>query len=99
MLFIIYGLFLDAAKNKLNYFRGKDYLENICKDLKENIIELINYEKKKCYHLLMKKAYQIMSKKFVIYAKNNSILMIMVKSEIIVILLENIEELLTMFAI
>ena len=38
----------------------------------------------------------IINKKFVIYAKKNLILVIMIKSEIITILLENIEELLIM---
>ena len=38
----------------------------------------------------------IITKKFVIYAKKNLILVIMIKSEIITILLENIEELLIM---
>ena len=37
----------DKKENKLNYYRGKDYIEKLCKDLKENAMEIIDYEKKK----------------------------------------------------
>ena len=37
----------DATKNKLDYYRGKDYMERFCKDLREYAIKIINYEKKK----------------------------------------------------
>ena len=34
-------------QNKLNYYRGKDCIEKLCKKLKERAIEIINYEKKR----------------------------------------------------
>ena len=37
----------DKKENKLNYYRGKDCIEKLCKDLKENAMEIIDYEKKK----------------------------------------------------
>ena len=37
----------DRAKNKLNYFRGKDCMKKFCKDLREHATKMINYEKKK----------------------------------------------------
>ena len=37
----------DKTKNKLNYYRGIDYIEVLCKKLKEHALEIINYEKKK----------------------------------------------------
>ena len=49
--------------------------------------------------LTIEESNHIMSKTFFIYENKNLILMIMIKSEIIFILMENIEELLIMFAI
>ena len=36
----------DKQENKLNYYRGKDYLEKLCKKLKECVMKIINYEEK-----------------------------------------------------
>ena len=36
----------DKRENTLNYYRGKDCIEKLCKDLKENAMEIINYIKK-----------------------------------------------------
>ena len=33
-------------KDKLNYYRGKDCLEKLCKKLKECAMKIINYEEK-----------------------------------------------------
>ena len=35
----------DATKNKLDYYKGKDYMKIFCKDLKEHVTKIINYEK------------------------------------------------------
>ena len=47
-----YSLFtrstFDTTKNKLDYYRGKDCMENVCKDLKKHATEIINYEKEIC---------------------------------------------------
>ena len=37
----------DKSKNKLNYYRGKDCMKKVSKDLREHISKIINYEKKK----------------------------------------------------
>ena len=37
----------DEKENKLNYYRGKDCIEKLCKKLKERAMKIINYEKKK----------------------------------------------------
>ena len=36
----------DKKENKLNYYRGKDCIEKLCKKLKESANEIINREKK-----------------------------------------------------
>ena len=36
----------DEKENKLNYYRGKDYIEKLCKKLNESEIEIIYLEKK-----------------------------------------------------
>ena len=40
----------DKKENKLNYYRGKDCIEKLCKKFKESTTEIINCEKKKWYH-------------------------------------------------
>ena len=46
-----YSLFthcsFDTTKNKLDYYRGKNCMKNICLDLKEHATKIMNYEKKK----------------------------------------------------
>ena len=53
-----YSLFthcsFDKSKNKPNHYRGKDYIENFCKDLREYTTKIINYEKKKMTPLTTK---------------------------------------------
>ena len=34
-------------KKKRDYYRGQDCVETFCKDLKEHVMEIINFEKKK----------------------------------------------------
>ena len=36
----------DEKENKLNYYRGKDCIEKLCKKLKKRAMKIINYEKK-----------------------------------------------------
>ena len=36
----------DTTKNKLDYYRGKNYMRNFCLNLKEHATKIINYEKK-----------------------------------------------------
>ena len=37
----------DESKNKLNYYRGDDYMKKCCKDLRKHATKIVNYEKKK----------------------------------------------------
>ena len=37
---------LDEKENKLDYYRGKDCIEKLCKELKEHAIKIINYKEK-----------------------------------------------------
>ena len=37
----------DKKENKLNYYRGTDCIIKLCKQLKEEAMEIINHEKKK----------------------------------------------------
>ena len=53
-------------KIKLDYYRGKDCMNNFCLDLREHATKIINNEKKKKrYYLQMKK-----KKKFIVGNKN-----------------------------
>ena len=36
----------DSSENKLDYYRGRDCIEKLCKKLKEHAMEIINYEEK-----------------------------------------------------
>ena len=53
-----YSLFthcsFDKTKNKLDYYRGKDFMKKFCKDLREHPTKIINYEKKKMIPLTIK---------------------------------------------
>ena len=53
-----YSLFthysFDITKNKLDYYRGKNCMENFCLDLKEHLTKIINYEKKEMIQLTRK---------------------------------------------
>ena len=37
----------DESKNKLNYYRKDDCMNKFCKDLREHVTKIIDYEKKK----------------------------------------------------
>ena len=36
----------DKSKNERKYYRGKDYMKQFCKDLKDQVMKIINYKKK-----------------------------------------------------
>ena len=77
---------LDATRNKLNHYGGRDCMERFCKDLKEHVKKIINYKKKEMIPLTI----------YVIYTKKNLVLMIIIKniikSEIIAITLVKSED-------
>ena len=88
-------------------YRGEDCIERFCKDLRDHAMKIINYEEKEMTLLTYKETSLMKSKTFVTYVKRNLVLMKMIKmhlnytikSEIIVIITENLEELLIAFAI
>ena len=45
----------DKKENKLNYYKRKDCIEELCKKLEESAIEIINYEKKEMTPLSQKR--------------------------------------------
>ena len=53
-----YSLFthcsFDKSKNKLDHYRGNDYMKIFCKDLRTHATKIINYEKKKMIQLTIK---------------------------------------------
>ena len=44
----------DKTKNKLDYYRGKDYMKKFCKDLRKHAAKVTKYEKKKMIPLTIK---------------------------------------------
>ena len=44
----------DKSKHKLDYYSGKDCMKKFCKDLREHMTKIINYEKKKMIPLTIK---------------------------------------------
>ena len=81
--------------------------EKFSKDLKELAIEIINYEEKEMILLTDQEIKFMKNKKYVTYAKESFVMIkirkanmtFIIKSEIIVITQENLEELLIIFAI
>ena len=66
----------DAAKNKLDCYKGKDCMEKFCKDFRQHAMRIVNYEKKMI--LLTDEKNKSYEKQNVCYrCKNNLVLMIM----------------------
>ena len=63
----------DESKNKLNYYRGDDCMKKFCKDLGENAIKIINYEKKNIIPLTAEEKLNYNDQTFVIYVRKNLI--------------------------
>ena len=53
----------DKSKNKFNYYRGEDWMTNVCKDLREHATKIINYEKKDTIPLTKKEEENYNNKK------------------------------------
>ena len=91
----------DKKENKLNYYRGKDCIEKLCKKLKERAMKIINYEEKEMIPLTKeeKKSYQnqeachICKEKFLV-DKDDKDYINRKRLNIIFITHENLEELL-----
>ena len=93
----------DKSKNEQKYYRGKNCMKIFCKDLKDQAMKIINYEKKEMIPLTdeEKETYEnqkichICEKEFSTDNKDKKYqrsLCLYRKSEIIVIIQENIEE-------
>ena len=98
----------DKIKSKLDCYRGKNYMERLCKDLRKHVMKIINYVKKEMIPLTDKETDSYENQKVCHICKKELIVLIKmikmhlnynIKSEIIVITLENLEELLIIFAI
>ena len=101
-----YSLFtncsFDATKNKLDCYKGKYCMERFSKELRDHAMKIINYEEKEMIPLTDKenKSYQMQKVCYICkeeFSTDND--KSIIKSEIIVIPLENIEELLIIFII
>ena len=75
----------DKSLNEQKYYRGEDCMKIFCNDLKDQARKIINCEKKEMIPLTNEE-----KESNVIYAKKNLIMII--KSRITVIILENTEE-------
>ena len=70
----------DESKNKINYYRRDDCMKKFCKDLREHSTKVINYEKKKMISLTTEEKVHYKKQNYVIYTKNNLLIMIMIKN-------------------
>ena len=91
----------DKKENKLNYYRGKDCIEKLCKKLKERAMKIINYEEKEMIPLTKEEKNSYKNKKHATYAKKSfvqiktmKIISIEKRLKIVVIIQENLEGLL-----
>ena len=73
---------VDTTKNKFDYYRGKNCMKNFCQDLGEHATKIINYGRKEMIPLIKEEIKCIASKKFVIHAKKDLVLMITIKNTI-----------------
>ena len=91
----------DKKENKLNYYRGKDCIEKLCKKLKERAMKIVDYEKKEMIPLTKeenksykeKESCHICEEKFCM-DKDDEKYINKKRLKIIVITQENLEELL-----
>ena len=101
-----YSLFthcsLDRTKNKLDYYRGKNCMKNFCLDLREHATKISNYEKKEMIPLTKREEKKHNKQEVCYICKKGFSTDIAIKNiirlEIIVTILENIEVLLMIFA-
>ena len=63
-----YSLFthcsFNKAENKIDYYRGEDFMKKICLDLREHVTKIINYEKKEMKNHNKQKVCHICRKEF-----------------------------------
>ena len=83
----------DKKENTLDYYRGKDCIEKLCKKLKQHAMNIINCEKKKI-GLMKNKKYAIYVKESFVRIKMMEIIKIEKRLKITGITQEKLEELL-----
>ena len=59
----------DATRNKHDFYRERDRIENFCKDLKELAMEIINYEEKNLIPLTDKEKKKWKSRRVLLWWK------------------------------
>ena len=69
----------DKKENKLNYYRGKNCAEKLCKKLKKSAVKIIDYKEKEMLPLTHEENNFYKNKKHVIYAKKSSAQIKMIK--------------------
>ena len=87
----------DKSKNEWGYYRGKNCMEMFCKDLRNQAMKIINYEKKEMIPLTDKETKSYEKQKVCYIYKKNLVLIKMIKihlnytikSEIVAITQEN----------
>ena len=91
----------DVTKNKLGCYKGEDCMKGLCKGLRDHAVKIINYEEKEIAPLWKAKSFSHMQRKisFDENDKNAFKLYHESSSSIVVITLEDLEELLIVFAI
>ena len=89
----------DKKENKLNYYRGKDCIEKLCKKLKEHAMKIINYEEKEMIPLTHGENKFYKEQEAFVWIKMMKIIKIKGRLKIIAITQENLGELLTVNAI
>ena len=76
-----YSLFtncsFDAAKKKLDCYKGKDCMERFCKDLRKHAMKIIYYEKKEMIPLTDAENKSYEEQKFATYVKKNLMLLLL----------------------
>ena len=66
----------DKSKNKLNCYRRDDCMNKFCKDLREHVTKIINYEKKNMIPLTTEKKIYHNKQKICYISKKKLIIMI-----------------------
>ena len=96
----------DKSKTEWNYYRGKDCMEKFCKDLKDQAMKIINYEKKEIIPLTSeeKESYEnqkvcYICEKKICTDKNKKEFKLKKRLKIIAIIQENLGELPIIFVI
>ena len=90
----------DKKENKINYYRGKDCIENLFKKIKESAMKIIYHEEKKMIpwthgenNFYNEQEVCYICKEMLFMDKNDKNYMNKKRLKIIVIILENLEEL------